>query len=74
MNHCCWFLQIYDLESNYFGVSSAMGNAIRGYEGFLGASKKVAPAVQPEERLFSWSRWVPPPLLLRMLRVLSAAA
>ncbi|PSC73841.1 pyruvate dehydrogenase kinase [Micractinium conductrix] len=47
--------QIYDLESNYFGVSSAMGNAIRGYEGFLGASKKVAPAVQPEERLFSWS-------------------
>lgn len=33
-----------------------MGNAIRGYEGFLGASKKsAAPPVQPEERLFSWS-------------------
>lgn len=32
-----------------------MGNAIRGYEGFLGGSKKAAPPVQPEERLFSWS-------------------
>lgn len=33
-----------------------MGNAVRGYEGFLGGSKKsAAPPVQPEERLFSWS-------------------
>ena len=32
-----------------------MGNAIRGYEGFLGGSKRTAPPVQPEERLFSWS-------------------
>lgn len=32
-----------------------MGNAIRGYEGFLGPSKKAAPPVLPEERLFSWS-------------------
>ncbi|KAL4447911.1 hypothetical protein ABPG75_005130 [Micractinium tetrahymenae] len=47
--------QIFDLESNYFQVSSAMGNAIRGYEGFLGPSKKTAPPVLPEERLFSWS-------------------
>lgn len=47
--------QIFDLESNYFQVSSAMGNAIRGYEGFLGPSKKAAPPVLPEERLFSWS-------------------
>ena len=36
-------------------MSSAMGNAIRGYEGFLGGSKKTAAPVQPEERLFSWS-------------------
>ena len=36
-------LQIYDLETNYFQVSSAMGNAIRGYEGFLGGSKTRAP-------------------------------
>ncbi|PRW50892.1 Chromatin modification-related MEAF6 [Chlorella sorokiniana] len=48
--------QIYDLETNYFQVSSAMGNAIRGYEGFLGGSKtRAPPPVQPEERLFSWS-------------------
>lgn len=47
--------QIFDLESNYFQVSSGMGNAIRGYEGFLGASKKTAPPVQTAERLFSWS-------------------
>lgn len=48
-------LQIFDLESNYFQVSSAMGNAIRGYEGFVGPTKKTAPPVLPEERLFSWS-------------------
>lgn len=47
--------QIFDLESNYFQVSSAMGNAIRGYEGFLGPAKKTAPPILPEERLFSWS-------------------
>lgn len=48
--------QIFDLETNYFQISSAMGNAVRGYEGFLGGSKKSAAApVQPEERLFSWS-------------------
>ncbi|KAL4442406.1 hypothetical protein ABPG77_004990 [Micractinium sp. CCAP 211/92] len=47
--------QIFDLESNYFQVSSAMGNAIRGYEGFVGPTKKTAPPVLPEERLFSWS-------------------
>ena len=48
-------LQIFDLESNYFQISNSMGNAVRGYEGFLGGSKKAAPPVQPEERLFSWS-------------------
>ena len=31
-----------------------MGNAIRGYEGFLGGNKKQPPTLQ-EERLFSWS-------------------
>ena len=55
----CWaprpLLQIFDLESNYFQISNSMGNAVRGYEGFLGGSKKAAPPVQPEERLFSWS-------------------
>ena len=35
--------QIFDLETNYFQVSSAMGNAIRGYEGFLGGGKTRAP-------------------------------
>ena len=44
---CCPAWQIYDLESNYFQVSSSMGNAIRGYEGFLGGSKKVGAGAAP---------------------------
>jgi chromatin modification-related protein EAF6 len=49
--------QIYDLETKYLEQSSAYGNAVRGYEGFLGGAQqgKKAQAIRPEERLFSWS-------------------
>lgn len=47
--------QIYDLETKYLEQSSTLGNAIKGYEGFLGGvgqgSRKVV--VKPEDRLFS---------------------
>ena len=46
--------QIYDLETKYLETANPMGNAIRGYEGFLGGNKKQPPTLQ-EERLFSWS-------------------
>ncbi|GAB4818269.1 hypothetical protein N2152v2_005315 [Parachlorella kessleri] len=49
--------RIYHLETQYLENSSPFGNAIRGYEGFLGgaaaANRKVV--VKPEDRLFSWS-------------------
>jgi hypothetical protein len=49
--------QIFDLETKYLEQSTAFGNAIRGYEGFLGgigqANKRVA--VKPEDRIFSSS-------------------
>uniref|UniRef100_A0A1D2A1Z3 Chromatin modification-related protein MEAF6 n=1 Tax=Auxenochlorella protothecoides TaxID=3075 RepID=A0A1D2A1Z3_AUXPR len=49
--------QIYDLETKYLETSSPFGNAVRGYEGFLGgssvANRKMV--LKPEERLFSWS-------------------
>jgi len=49
--------QIYDLETKYLDQSSAFGNAIRGYEGFLGGvgqgNRKVV--VRDEDRLFSMS-------------------
>ena len=51
------FLQILDLETKYLEQSSAFGNAVRGYEGFLGglsqANRKIV--IKPEERLFSMS-------------------
>eukprot|EP00887_Chlorella_sp_A99_P001335 scaffold14.g1335.t1 len=47
--------QIYDLETTYLAQSNPMGNAIRGYEGFLGGQKKGAPAIDESDRLFSWS-------------------
>lgn len=50
-------MQIFDLETKYLEQSSAFGNAVRGYEGFLGgisqANRKMV--VKPEERLFSLS-------------------
>ena len=49
--------QISDLETTYLETSSPYGNAVRGYEGFLGglsqANRKIQ--VKPEERLFSFS-------------------
>lgn len=49
--------QIYDLETKYLQQSTPFGNAIRGYEGFLGgvgqANKKVT--IKPEDRIFSGS-------------------
>lgn len=49
--------QIYDLETKYLQQSAPFGNAIRGYEGFLGgvgqANKKVT--IKPEDRIFSGS-------------------
>ncbi|KDD73037.1 hypothetical protein H632_c2605p0 [Helicosporidium sp. ATCC 50920] len=49
--------QIFDLETKYLESASAYGNAIRGYQGFLGGvsvpQRKVA--AKSEERLFSWS-------------------
>lgn len=49
--------QIYDLETKYLDQSSAFGNAIRGYEGFLGGvgqgNRKVV--VRDQDRLFSMS-------------------
>ncbi|KAG7667112.1 putative Chromatin modification-related protein MEAF6 [Nannochloris sp. 'desiccata'] len=49
--------QIHDLETKYLEQSSAFGNAVRGYEGFLGglsqANRKII--IKPEERLFSMS-------------------
>ena len=32
-----------------------MGNAIRGYEGFLGGQKKPQATIDESDRLFSWS-------------------
>ena len=48
--------QIYDLETKYLEQSTPFGNAIKGYEGFLGGvgqPKKVT--IKPEDRLFSGS-------------------
>lgn len=49
--------QIFDLETKYLEQSTPFGNAIRGYEGFLGgigqANKKVT--IKPEDRIFSGS-------------------
>lgn len=49
--------QIYDLETKYLEQSTSFGNAIRGYEGFLGGvgqvNKKVT--IKPEDRIFSGS-------------------
>lgn len=48
--------QIYDLETKYLEQSSVYGNAVRGYEGFLGGAQHGRRVViKPEERLFSWS-------------------
>jgi chromatin modification-related protein EAF6 len=48
--------QILDLETKYLEQSTAFGNAIRGYEGFLGgigqAKNKNVP-VKEEDRIFS---------------------
>lgn len=48
--------QILDLETKYLEHSTAFGNAIRGYEGFLGgigqAKNKHVP-VKEEDRIFS---------------------
>jgi chromatin modification-related protein EAF6 len=48
--------QIYDLETKYLEQSTPFGNAIKGYEGFLGGvgqPKKVT--IKPEDRIFSGS-------------------
>lgn len=49
--------QIYDLETTYLETSSPYGNAVRGYQGFLGglsqANRKIQ--IKPEERIFSFS-------------------
>lgn len=49
--------QIYDLETKYLQQSAPFGNAIRGYEGYLGgigqANKKAT--IRPEDRIFSGS-------------------
>ncbi len=48
--------QIYDLETKYLEQSAPFGNAIKGYEGFLGGvgqPKKIT--IKPEDRIFSGS-------------------
>jgi chromatin modification-related protein EAF6 len=48
--------QIYDLETKYLEQSTPFGNAIKGYEGFLGGvgqPKKIT--IKPEDRIFSGS-------------------
>ena len=48
--------QIYDLETKYLEQSTPFGNAIKGYEGFLGGvgqPKKIT--IKPEDTIFSGS-------------------
>lgn len=48
--------QILDLETKYLEQSTAFGNAIRGYEGFLGGigqAKNKSVPVKEEDRIFS---------------------
>ncbi|KAF9605644.1 hypothetical protein IFM89_017987 [Coptis chinensis] len=52
--------QVYELETSYLQDSSQSGNVLKGFEGFLSASKSTANLkrsrkFQPEDRLFSLS-------------------
>ncbi|ESQ56166.1 hypothetical protein EUTSA_v10026437mg [Eutrema salsugineum] len=52
--------QVYELETSYLQESSHIGNALKGFEGFLSSSKSSASAkrsrkFQPEDRVFSLS-------------------
>ncbi|OAO97094.1 hypothetical protein AXX17_AT4G16600 [Arabidopsis thaliana] len=52
--------QVYELETSYLQESSHIGNALKGFEGFLSSSKSTASAkrsrkFQPEDRVFSLS-------------------
>ncbi|KAL7177661.1 hypothetical protein ACSBR2_030926 [Camellia fascicularis] len=52
--------QVYELETSYLQESSHFGNALKGFDGFLSASKnttnlKRSRKFQPEDRIFSLS-------------------
>ncbi|KAK4573073.1 hypothetical protein RGQ29_031160 [Quercus rubra] len=52
--------QVYDMETSYLQDPSQCGNVLKGFEGFLSASKNTAflkrsRKFQPEDRLFSLS-------------------
>ncbi|XP_057459992.1 chromatin modification-related protein eaf6-like isoform X4 [Actinidia eriantha] len=52
--------QVYELETKYLQESSNFGNAVKGGDGFLSASKnttnlKKSRKFQPEDRIFSLS-------------------
>ncbi|PKU68256.1 hypothetical protein MA16_Dca021084 [Dendrobium catenatum] len=52
--------QVYDLETSYLQESNQCGNVLKGFEGFLSASKstinlKRSRKFQPEDRIFSLS-------------------
>ncbi|XP_052189596.1 uncharacterized protein LOC127799527 isoform X4 [Diospyros lotus] len=52
--------QVYELETSYLQESSHFGNAFKGFDGFLSASKnttnlKRSRKLQPEDRIFSLS-------------------
>ncbi|CAH8355368.1 unnamed protein product [Eruca vesicaria subsp. sativa] len=54
----CIEKQDYELETSYLQESSHIGNALKGFEGFLSSSKNTASAkrsrkFQPEDRVFS---------------------
>ncbi|XP_071938083.1 chromatin modification-related protein eaf6-like [Coffea arabica] len=52
--------QVYELETSYLQETSNFGNAFKGFDGFLSASKNTAnlkrsKKFQPEDRVFSLS-------------------
>ncbi|CAL5347419.1 unnamed protein product [Camellia sinensis] len=59
--------QVYELETSYLQESSHFGNALKGFDGFLSASKnttnlKRSRKFQPEDRIFSLSSVTSPAL------------
>ncbi|AEE83434.1 histone acetyltransferase subunit NuA4-domain protein [Arabidopsis thaliana] len=62
--------QVYELETSYLQESSHIGNALKGFEGFLSSSKSTASAkrsrkFQPEDRVFSLSSVTSPAVCFR---------
>ncbi|KAH0928798.1 hypothetical protein HID58_014525 [Brassica napus] len=65
--------QVYELETSYLQESSHIGNALKGFEGFLSSSKSTASAkrsrkFQPEDRVFSLSSVTSPALVEIVLK------